>query len=1590
MLAVAISESEAIELTQHTLTGIVSVACVNSPDSATISGDESAIDEIKETLDCRGVFNRKLKVDTAYHSHHMKKVSGEYLEAIKHIVAGVPRPGIKFFSSVTATQKDSGFDAEYWIDNLVSKVRFSDGLQELCQSELTIPPHIIGVPANIFVEIGAHSALAGPVRQILTKVELDRFKYVYCPTLVRNKNAVRTLLDLTSSIFDIGHPVDLVSAMSINRPRNSRQTLINLPSYPWDHSERYWAESRMSQEYRFRTFPYHDLLGLKVIGSTIRDPVWRSFLGIDTLPWLRDHVVDGVTIFPGTGYLCMAVEAQRQVDSLRGRSAEISNIKMRDIIFSKALIIPSSSEGKSSEVEMQISFKPLNNTDDKFGWNYFRVESLGDDGSWSENCSGSIISEVITKIDPVEGTRENDNLIEAYRNEMDSMKNACTSVLTADDIYGDYQANGNSFGPTFRAISGAKIDDRFRGLATVVTQDIAATMPAGFQQPHLMHPATVDSMSQLSIALYRKACTTGPIMPTSIDEVYVSTAVSSVPGTEFLVAIHLQPESRKSAKFDVSVWPAGADPIQHPIMTLVGARLRSVGEGTEDDNQLPFQRKMSYRLEWKQDLAYAIPKSLNSELPFHELKVHTERIHKQELAAALLVRKGVRAMVGKTPSNAKPHLNVLFEWMTKYSGSKTCKDLIGDIDGVDAELFLTEASQDGVEGEMLSQIGQNLHLILTAEMDSLEKMLENNLLTRFYASGLCIPNYKQLAEYFGFASFKNPHMNFLEIGAGTGAATAPLIKSMKRPEGLLLNRYCYSDISSGFFEQGRDLFADCIQYFDFKTLDISRDPIAQGFLEGSFDVIIASNVLHATPSISVTLSNARKLLKPGGKLCLVELTRPTGPINAIFGTLPGWWLSEDGREDGPLITRDQWNKELLANKFNGVEFALDDVEGPSARSSLIVSTAVDDVDDDTNRQSVIIICISKLSAYTSFAAELNISFSERGMTTSIITELPKDISLDTIYFIIDVVECPLLFDLTSEKFQLIRQFLTTAQFVFWVSAQQSTSVVSDPRKGPVIGMRRAICRENSGMKFVTFDIQQDIIEAGGKLVKLVTDVLLTTCAQTSESNSSSEEEFTYRDGDILLPRSQPDWKFNDWVSKVAGESGCETGLFHQVERPLKLEVETPGLLNSLRFVDHDGWQDLPLGPDEVEIEARAYGVNFKDIFVALGQMLPGVGMTGECSGIIKAVGINMHDRFQVGDRVGCLGATPFSSRSRISGDYVYKLPDYMSYIVGASIPAIFLTAYYSLVEIAHLKPGQSVLIQAASGGVGQAAIMIAQYIGCEIFATVGSVAKHKLLVDHYSIPSSHIYSSRSKTFKAGIRRLTKERGVDVVLNSLSGDWMTDSLACVAPLGTFVEIGKADIYKNAQIDLRPFDKSVTFAAFDLTLLCLHKPHEIPILYSKIIELFDLGKLSAVEPINRMEITNIEDAFRLIQSRRHTGKVVVECDQGAVVKVVSTRPSPLRLNPNGTYIIAGGLGDLGRKMSSLLAKHGAGNIVTLSRRTLDPETKQSFEKEIESLGAKLHILKCDITDDFMISTIVSHCRDLPPVRGVIHGGMVLQVS
>lgn len=391
----------------------------------------------------------------------------------------------------------------------------------------------------------------------------------------------------------------------------------------------------------------------------------------------------------------------------------------------------------------------------------------------------------------------------------------------------------------------------------------------------------------------------------------------------------------------------------------------------------------------------------------------------------------------------------------------------------------------------------------------------------------------------------------------------------------------------------------------------------------------------------------------------------------------------------------------------------------------------------------------------------------------------------------------------------------------------------------------------------------------------------------------------------------------------------------------------------------------------------------------MGQMVPGVEMVGECSGFVRKVGSGLAHQYSIGDRVVGTGAAPFCSHPRISGYLACPIPDSMSFAVAASIPIVFSTAYHCIVEVARLQAGQTILIHAASGGVGQAAILLSQHIGAEIFCTVGSNTKKQLLIDTYNIPARNIFSSRLRTFKQGVLRLTKSKGVDVVLNSLSGEWLHDSLAVLAPLGTFVEIGKADIYKKNQISMIPFDRNISFAAVDLTVLWKLRPEEARIRLGKIITLFERGVLKPVAPITSLPMTDIEEAFRMIQSRQHIGKIVAVCDKETSVKLLSARPKALSLHRDGTYIIAGGLGDLGRRISHFLAAHGAGHIVTLSRRTLTESDELSFTEALSKLGATLHIMKCDITDSSGMQDVASKCAKLPPVKGVIHGGMVLRV-
>jgi NADPH:quinone reductase-like Zn-dependent oxidoreductase len=409
--------------------------------------------------------------------------------------------------------------------------------------------------------------------------------------------------------------------------------------------------------------------------------------------------------------------------------------------------------------------------------------------------------------------------------------------------------------------------------------------------------------------------------------------------------------------------------------------------------------------------------------------------------------------------------------------------------------------------------------------------------------------------------------------------------------------------------------------------------------------------------------------------------------------------------------------------------------------------------------------------------------------------------------------------------------------------------------------------------------------------------------------------------------------------------------------------------------------------DEVEVRPFAWGVNFKDVFIALGQMKSTQVMAGECAGVVTRVGTNFSSLFKAGDRVAVMIGTPYTSLTRTSGNFVHKIPDSMSYAEASSIPVAFATAYHSIVDCANLQKGDTILIHAASGGVGQAAIMIGQHIGATVFATVGSRIKRQLLMDMYGIPEAYIFSSRTIDFHAGIMRLTGGKGVDVVLNSLSEEALDASWKSVARLGTFVEIGKTDIYRRNTLSMEPFDRNVKFVSVDLAVVAQVRPKLIQDLLKRVFANLKSGHFKPL-PIITFPISSIEQAFRLIQARKHTGKVVLEAASNSVVKAIK---SPLHLRSDGTYVIVGGLGSLGRQLCRHLQTCGAFHIVLFSRRSFDSDARLNLEKElIGESDCKVKVLTCDITDSSQVFKATEELVAFPPVRGVIQAAMVIAVS
>jgi acyl transferase domain-containing protein/acyl carrier protein len=519
----------------------------------------------------------------------------------------------------------------------------------------------------------------------------------------------------------------------------------------------------------------------------------------------------------------------------------------------------------------------------------------------------------------------------------------------------------------------------------------------------------------------------------------------------------------------------------------------------------------------------------------------------------------------------------------------------------------------------------------------------------------------------------------------------------------------------------------------------------------------------------------------------------------------------------------------------------------------------------------------------------------------------------------------------------------------------------NPAAGAVWGLGRVIMTEHPALGAKLIDVD-NAVDLGALLIEIA-----------APRGATADNEIALRGHARYAPR------LDRWRPAPEEPTACS------LENPLRLELGTPGVLGSFRWIRDER---RPPGRDQVEIRVHTASLNFKDLMKAMNMLSADylrstfigehVGM--ECAGIVVAVGENVRD-YQVGDEViaidtgGC-----FRSYHTVWTGYTAHKPKSLSFAEAPSLIA-YVTPYYAMKYVAKVQPGETVLIHSASGGVGQAAIQIARNLGADIIVTAGSEAKRAFL---RRLGIAHVFDSRSLAFVDSIRAITGGRGVDVIINSLSGEAARQSLALLAPYGRFVEIGKKDIATGHTLELSDFDRNLMYVAVDTDRMGREKPA----LFRKLIdEVLAMLETSELVPITTQMLLarDAEEAFRTMARAAHVGKIVLDLSAGEV-PAAQRRGAAFRTDH--TWLITGGLGGFGLAVARWLVEQGVRHLVLAGRTAASRSAARAAVAEMAARGVQIDAVQLDVTDRAAVDALIARISAGPaPLQGVIHAAMVL---
>ena len=848
------------EQTEKYLIPNVTIACDNSPQSVTISGDVDAVKavtaKVKESQP--DALARALQVDKAYHSYHMAEIGMDYLSLIGHDVIG-QTPVTPFFSSVDGQllTSERTLGSKYWKQNLESPVRFREAVTAILH-------HEFGKNA-VFLEVGPHSALMGPLRQIFSSTSTPA---PYVSTMARNQDCVGSLLIAIGKLHSLNVPVNL---------RNLFTTgicLPDLPRYPWNHEDSFWYESRISKEWRQRKYPYHDLLGARLPGNTNLEPIWRNLVHLTNAPWLRDHKVGENIVFPFCGYLALAGEAIRQM------SETSDGYSVRNITVHAALVL---TEGKPTEI--MSTFHPHRLTDSlNSSWWEFTVAAYNGH-AWTKHCTGEVSAL-------------------ASDQESGHAPKALPRKVVAKRWYETMCKGGLDLGPCFQSLKSIETSSNSenRALARVAKSE------HGDEANFHIHPTVLDGLLQLmgAAAVNGYARKTKTWLPTSIEAISVRRCSS-----DMTTSVSAKLSSNHSVVGEGCCVSEGATVVKASgiKMSVADAALSS-GEA--------FSAHAAARYEWHPDIDFVDVKELIRTPPHSPENLHLL----EELGNLCLL--SCKRQYSKSEI-ALPHLQKYMAWLVSQAPSAV-SNLTLTSNSVDNGTI--SARIEALVSQLSNTSGASAASSVYHVYKKMDHVLTGQTLTEILPEGTLTSLYRFLEQsdrrkFIQHLAHSKPNLRILELGTGSDMQRHDIVDELTRNEGqLLCSRYTFTSPGYISAKDQQKMFPG----MEFRTLDINQDPVEQGFEDREYDLIIATNALHMNQNLRAGLANVNKLLSPDGRLLLQELTPSSKWMNFVFGILPTWWSDiVDGRAESRLSISNL-ETELAAAGFTQIDAKLLDGE----------------------------------------------------------------------------------------------------------------------------------------------------------------------------------------------------------------------------------------------------------------------------------------------------------------------------------------------------------------------------------------------------------------------------------------------------------------------------------------------------------------------------------------------------------------------------------------------------------------------------------------------------------------------------------------